>query len=43
VGTALLARFIAMGWARRIDGSRVVAFTADGEAQLRAWSAGAPV
>lgn len=40
VGTALLERFIALGWASRVDGTRVVAFTEGGERQLRAWSAG---
>jgi DNA-binding transcriptional ArsR family regulator len=39
VGTALLERFIALGWASRVDGTRVVAFTDSGERQLRAWSA----
>ncbi len=32
LGRALLAQFIANGWARRIDGSRAVQFTARGEA-----------
>jgi DNA-binding transcriptional ArsR family regulator len=40
VGTALLERFIALGWASRVDGTRVVAFSEGGERQLRAWSAG---
>jgi hypothetical protein len=37
LGTALLDRFQALGWARRVPGSRVMAFSADGEAALRAW------
>lgn len=41
VGSALLERFLALGWARRVAGTRVVAFTEGGERQLRAWSAGA--
>lgn len=40
VGTALLERFIALEWASRVEGTRVVAFTEGGERQLRAWSAG---
>lgn len=39
LGTALLARFQQLGWARRVPGSRVLAFSADGEAALRAWLA----
>ncbi|MFL6673751.1 MAG: ArsR/SmtB family transcription factor [Massilia sp.] len=38
VGQALLGRFIELGWARRVQGTRVVAFSSDGEARLRAWS-----
>lgn len=41
VGTALLERFVALGWARKVAGSRVVEFTSSGEQELRAWSAGA--
>jgi DNA-binding transcriptional ArsR family regulator len=41
VGSALLGRFEELGWARRVRGSRVIAFTAAGEESLRAWSAGA--
>jgi DNA-binding transcriptional ArsR family regulator len=37
VAQALLERFIALGWAHRVDGTRVVAFTVSGEAQLRGW------
>jgi hypothetical protein len=37
VAQAILARLLALGWARRVDGSRVVAFTVSGEEQLRAW------
>jgi DNA-binding transcriptional ArsR family regulator len=37
LGTALLERFLLLGWARRVPGSRVLAFTAEGEAKLRAW------
>jgi DNA-binding transcriptional ArsR family regulator len=40
VGQALLGRFIELGWARRVQGTRVVAFSSDGEARLRAWSGG---
>lgn len=40
VGSALLERFIALGWARRADGTRAVTFTDSGERSLRAWSAG---
>ena len=39
VGDALLARFEALGWARRVPASRVVAFSGAGEAALRAWVA----
>ena len=38
LGEALLARFIELGWARRVQGSRVVSFSAEGEARLRQWS-----
>lgn len=31
LGAALLARIYALGWARRVEGERVVAFTASGE------------
>jgi len=37
LGTALLERFQQLGWAHRVPGSRVLAFSADGEAALRAW------
>ena len=35
VGTALLGRFIELGWARRVKDSRVVHFTPAGETSLR--------
>ncbi len=34
LGTALLNRFYDLGWASRVDGSRVVEFTGRGERQL---------
>lgn len=37
LGTALLARYQALGWARRVPDSRVLAFGTAGEAALRAW------
>jgi DNA-binding transcriptional ArsR family regulator len=37
VAQAILARLLALGWARRVDGSRVLAFTVSGEEQLRTW------
>jgi len=37
LGTALLERFQQLGWARRVPDSRVLAFSTDGEAALRAW------
>lgn len=37
LGAALLERFEALGWARRVPESRVLAFSAAGEASLRAW------
>jgi DNA-binding transcriptional ArsR family regulator len=37
VAQSLLERFLALGWARRVDGTRVVTFTAAGEQRLRAW------
>lgn len=37
VGTVLLERFQALGWARRMPDSRVLAFSTEGEAALRAW------
>ncbi|MGZ3184310.1 MAG: ArsR/SmtB family transcription factor [Telluria sp.] len=40
LGAALLAHFLAQGWARREEGSRVVRFTGQGEARLRAWAEG---
>lgn len=39
LGTALLERFQALGWARRLPGSRVLAFSTEGEAALRTWLA----
>lgn len=38
LGAALLARIEQLGWARRIAGTRVLAFSAGGEAALRAWA-----
>jgi DNA-binding transcriptional ArsR family regulator len=38
LGDALLTRFEALGWARRVAQSRVVAFSAAGEQQLRRWA-----
>lgn len=35
LGTALLNRFYDLGWARRVDGSRVIAFSAQGERAFR--------
>jgi len=37
LGTALLDRFQQLGWARRVPQSRVLAFSADGEAALLVW------
>lgn len=37
VGTALLSRFLELGWARRVPGTRIVAFSAEGERRLRVW------
>jgi DNA-binding transcriptional ArsR family regulator len=37
LGTALLDRFQQLGWARRVPDSRVLAFSSEGEAALRAW------
>ena len=37
LGSALLARFEELGWARRATDSRVVTFTASSEKKLRAW------
>jgi hypothetical protein len=39
---ALLSRFEELGWARRVAQSRVVAFSAAGEQQLRRWASGSP-
>ncbi len=39
LGSALLARFEQLGWARRESGSRVLLFSSVGEQALRAWSA----
>ncbi|NHF72120.1 ArsR/SmtB family transcription factor [Paracoccus xiamenensis] len=36
LGRAMLARMIALGWARRAEGSRVIRFTPDGERQFQA-------
>ncbi|WP_334162457.1 ArsR/SmtB family transcription factor [Phenylobacterium sp.] len=36
MGAALLSRIYALGWARRIEGTRVVQFSAPGEAAFRA-------
>jgi DNA-binding transcriptional ArsR family regulator len=35
LGAALLARFVALGWARIVKGSRVVSFSPSGETALR--------
>jgi DNA-binding transcriptional ArsR family regulator len=40
LGSALLARFEELGWARRASASRVVTFTDSGEQALCAWVAG---
>lgn len=37
LGTALLDRFEALGWAKRMPESRALAFSAAGEAALREW------
>jgi len=37
MGTALLDRFQALGWAKRVPESRVLAFSAAGEKALREW------
>ena len=37
LGTVMLERFQQLGWARRVPGSRVLAFTPNGESALRAW------
>lgn len=36
LGAALLDRFEALGWSRRVPGTRIVAFTPDGERQFTA-------
>ena len=36
LGSALLARFYQLGWAKREDGTRIVAFTKKGEARFLA-------
>ena len=36
LGQALLDRFYQLGWARRVEGTRVVAFTKQGEAAFQA-------
>jgi hypothetical protein len=33
----MLARFEELGWGKRVAGSRVFAFTVDGEQALREW------
>jgi DNA-binding transcriptional ArsR family regulator len=38
VGDALLQRVLELGWASRVPGTRVLAFTPGGEANLLAWS-----
>lgn len=40
LGSSLLARFEQLGWARRVSGSRVVAFSPTGEQALRDWAEG---
>ena len=40
LGSALLARFEELGWARREKHSRVVTFTVSGEKELHTWVAG---
>ncbi len=35
VGAALLTRFYDLGWAKRVDGTRIVAFSSKGEEALR--------
>jgi len=37
LGTLLLQRFQQLGWAQRVPDSRVLAFSPEGEAALRAW------
>jgi DNA-binding transcriptional ArsR family regulator len=37
LATAMLGRFEELGWGKRVPGSRVFAFSAAGEAALRAW------
>lgn len=37
LGTALLARFETLEWVKRVERSRALAFSARGEAALRAW------
>ncbi|WP_288378600.1 helix-turn-helix transcriptional regulator [uncultured Massilia sp.] len=37
LGAALLDRFEGLGWANRLPDSRVLAFSVEGEAALRAW------
>lgn len=39
LGNALLIRFEELGWARRVKNSRVITFTATGEAALHSWLA----
>ncbi len=42
LGAVLLRRFEALGWAKRQNGSRVMAFSASGEQSLRCWLASLP-
>ena len=37
VGTLILNRFFELGWAKRLPDTRIVEFSKDGEASLRAW------
>jgi len=39
LGSTLLARFVEMGWTRRLPQSRALQFSPDGEAALHAWLA----
>jgi hypothetical protein len=42
LGAALLARFQALNWARRIEGTRIVAFAPEGERRFAALFGDAP-
>ena len=35
LGTAFLERFYELGWAKRVEGSRIIAFSANGEQRLK--------